>query len=197
MWRKRNRTIASSSTSALICKYCDTSEHSSARRNLCPNHDFTLQELIQRDIGDKYESYTISRPSKSFLNETDDNDQLKKAVDKIKSLSCFLCSVLFKVQVFINYYITKHSQNLPNKRMFQQNFWYPLCKVICEQLSVNDFQSKYKNIHYLEDLWTEFNSFEDMNLIVAKDGLRNYAQVLATACETTATCYNNYFIENF
>jgi hypothetical protein len=155
-----------------------------------------LQELIQRDIGDRHGRYTISLPLKSFLNETGDNDQLEKAVYKIKSLSSFLRIVLLKAQAFINYYIIKYLQNLPSE-FFHQNFWYSLCRVVCEQLSVSEFQSKYANIHYLEGLWTEFNSLEDINLIVAKGELRHYGQVLATACETTARCYNNYYIENF
>ncbi|CAO3683280.1 unnamed protein product [Rhizopus stolonifer] len=126
----------------------------------------------------------------------DDNDQLEKAVNKIKKLSGFLRIMMFKAQAFINYYIIKYPQNLP-KELFQQNFWYSLYRVVCEQLSVSDFQSKYTNIHYLEGLWTELNSLENINLIVAKDGLRNYGQALATACETTATCYNSYYIGNF
>ncbi|CAO3670036.1 unnamed protein product [Rhizopus stolonifer] len=176
---KRNRIVASSSTSTLICKSCGTGGHSSTRSKLCPNHNFTLQELIEQDIGNKYERYMISLRLKPFLNETDDNDQLEKAVDKIKSLSDFLRIVMFKAQVFINYYIIKYPQNLP-KEFFQQNFWYLLCRVVCEQLSVSAFQSKYTNVYYLEDLWTELNSLENINLIVAKDGLRNYGQVLAT-----------------
>ncbi|CAO3671500.1 unnamed protein product [Rhizopus stolonifer] len=86
---KRNRTVASSSTSTLICKSCGTSGHSSTRSKLCPNHNFILQELIEQDIGNKYERYMISLPTKPFLNETDDNNQLEKAVDKIKRLSGF------------------------------------------------------------------------------------------------------------
>jgi hypothetical protein len=64
---KRNRAAASSSTSALVCKSCNTSGHSSTRSKLCPNHNITLQKLIQRDIGDKHERYTISLPLKSFF----------------------------------------------------------------------------------------------------------------------------------
>ncbi|CAO3686639.1 unnamed protein product [Rhizopus stolonifer] len=97
----------------------------------------------------------------------DDNDQLEKAVDKIKRLSGFLRIVMSKAQVFINYYIIKYSQSLP-KELFQQNFWYSLCRMVCEQLSVSDFQSKYTNIHYLEGLWTELNSLENINLIDVK-----------------------------
>ncbi|KAI8090752.1 hypothetical protein BDF21DRAFT_396185 [Thamnidium elegans] len=103
---------------------------------------------------------------------------------------------LLRKKAFINYYIIKRPQNLPNV-CFQQNFWHSSCRVVCEQLSINDFQSKYANIHHLEDLWMELNNHEHINLIVAKDGMRNYGQVFSTACETIAMCYNNDCIENF
>ncbi|KAG2205543.1 hypothetical protein INT47_005918 [Mucor saturninus] len=70
---KRNRTTASSSSSTLICKSCDTSGHSSARSELFPNHNYTLQELIEKDIGAKNQRYTISLPLKGFLNKADDD----------------------------------------------------------------------------------------------------------------------------
>ncbi|KAI7884443.1 uncharacterized protein EV154DRAFT_554865 [Mucor mucedo] len=35
------------------------------------------------------------------------------------------------------------------------------------------------------------------NLFVPENGLKNYGQSLSTACETVATTYNNYYIENF
>ncbi|KAG2194569.1 hypothetical protein INT47_006528, partial [Mucor saturninus] len=184
------RTTASSSSSTLICKSCDTSGHSSARSKLCPNHNYTLQELIEKDIGAKYQRYTISIPLKGFLNETDDDD------DRLQDLSSFLRLVLFKAQIFVNDYILQYPNNLSNE-FFQQNFWYSLCRVVCKQLSIKDFQLKYATIHYLEDAWMELNNLEGVNLNVEKDGLKNYGQVLATACETTATCYNNYYIENF
>ncbi|GAA5811239.1 hypothetical protein MFLAVUS_004671 [Mucor flavus] len=103
---------------------------------------------------------------------------------------------MFKVKIFINYYILKYPENLVND-FFQQNFWYSLCRVVCKQLSVQEFQAKYTHIQHLEDLWTELNGYQNVDLIVEKEGLTNYGQVLSSACETTATCYNNYYIENF
>ncbi|CEG82063.1 hypothetical protein RMATCC62417_16189 [Rhizopus microsporus] len=59
------------------------------------------------------------------------------------------------------------------------------------------FQSKYAHILHLADTWQELNSLDGENLTVAKEGLTNYGQVLSAACETIATSYNNYYIENF
>ncbi|KAI7873227.1 uncharacterized protein EV154DRAFT_431081 [Mucor mucedo] len=41
----------------------------------------------------------------------------------------------------------------------------------------------------------ELNGFQ--RLTVEKEGLTNYGQVLSSACETTATCYNSYYIGSF
>lgn len=35
------------------------------------------------------------------------------------------------------------------------------------------------------------------SLFVPENGLKNYGQSLSAACETVATTYNNYYIENF
>lgn len=50
---------------------------------------------------------------------------------------------------------------------------------------------------FLAAMWNELNSFEGVNLTVARDGITNYGQVISSVCETIATSYNNYYIENF
>ena len=94
---------------------------------------------------------------------------------------------MFKAKIFINYYILKHPENLVND-FFQQNFWYSLCRVVCKQLPVKEFQTKYTHIQHLENLWTELNGFQNVDLTVEKNGLTKYEQVLSIACETTTTC---------
>ncbi|KAI8329114.1 hypothetical protein BC941DRAFT_333663, partial [Chlamydoabsidia padenii] len=36
-----------------------------------------------------------------------------------------------------------------------------------------------------------------INILVPLNNLRNYDQIVSTACVTLATCYNNYYVENF
>ncbi|KAI8881371.1 hypothetical protein K501DRAFT_274642 [Backusella circina FSU 941] len=98
---KRSRAAASSSTSVLLCGSCNAEGHSSARSKLCLNYKFTLKDLIQRDIGGKHERYTISIPLKSFLNETNDNEQLGKAVKD-------------EIQAFINPLIVELKNRVPS-----------------------------------------------------------------------------------
>ncbi|GAA5811730.1 hypothetical protein MFLAVUS_005172 [Mucor flavus] len=65
--------------------------------------------------------------------------------------------VMFKAKNFINYYILKYPENL-----------YSLRRVVCKQLSVQEFQAKYTHIQHLEDLWTELNGYQNVDLIVEK-----------------------------
>lgn len=47
------------------------------------------------------------------------------------------------------------------------------------------------------DTWNELSNMEGVNLTVARGGISNYGQVISTPCETIATSYTNYYVENF
>ncbi|KAI8092428.1 uncharacterized protein B0P05DRAFT_577272 [Gilbertella persicaria] len=65
-------------------------------------------------------------------------------------------------------------------------------------MEIGEFAQKYSyHIPYLHETWDELNDSDDIDLLVKIQGIKNYGQVLSTACETIATCYNNYYIENF
>ncbi|KAI7890974.1 uncharacterized protein EV154DRAFT_551846 [Mucor mucedo] len=153
---------------AISCKSCGESGHSSARKT------------IENKIGLNHQRYTVSIPLRSFL-PTSDDDAFNNTLNKIKSLSMFLRNVIYRAQFFINYYILRYSADLPNE-FFQQNFWYSLCRLINENMSIESFKQ---------------NGLEGVSMFVKKEGLTNYGQVLASACENVATCYNNFYIENF
>lgn len=154
-----------------------------------------MKELIQKNLGPQNQRYTVSIPLKSFMSSVDENAN-NTAVEKIKSLSMFLRKVAFNAQLFVNFYILKHPNSLPNE-LFKQNFWYSVCRVVYQNLSVQNFQSQYPLIPHLTEVWEELNGVEGVNLTVDKGGLTLYGQVVSSACESIATCYNNYYIENF
>ncbi|KAI7904418.1 uncharacterized protein BX663DRAFT_550801 [Cokeromyces recurvatus] len=65
-------------------------------------------------------------------------------------------------------------------------------------MNISEFTQKYSpQIPFLEETWTELNNIEGVSLRIEVEGLKNYGQVLSTACETVSTCYNNYYVENF
>ncbi|KAG2209788.1 hypothetical protein INT47_001936 [Mucor saturninus] len=165
--RARNSNLVIAA--AISCKSCGESGHSSAR---------------------------MSIPLRSFF-PTSDDDAFNNTLNKIKSLSMFLRNVIYRAQLFINYYILKYPADLPNE-FFQQNFWYSLCRLINENMSIESFKQKYiSHIPHLEEIWTELSGLEGVSMLVKKEGLTNYGQVLASACENVATCYNNFYTENF
>ncbi|KAI8078183.1 uncharacterized protein B0P05DRAFT_470570 [Gilbertella persicaria] len=85
-----------------------------------------------------------------------------------------------------------------NNEFFQQNFWYSVCRLINGNMEIGEFVQKYSyHIPHLHETWDELNDSDDIDLLVKTQGIKNYGQVSSTACETIATCYNNYYIENF
>ncbi|KAI7900005.1 uncharacterized protein BX663DRAFT_172057 [Cokeromyces recurvatus] len=65
-------------------------------------------------------------------------------------------------------------------------------------MEIREFAQKYfQHIPHLHETWDELNNFNNIDLLVETQGIKNYGQVLLTACEAIATCYNNYYIENF
>ncbi|KAG2195627.1 hypothetical protein INT47_005995 [Mucor saturninus] len=155
-----------------------------------------MQETIEIKIGLSHQRYTVSIPLRSFP-PTSDDDAFNNTLNKIKSLSIFLRNVIYRAQLFINYYILKYPADLQNA-FFQQNFWYSLCRLINENMSIESFKQKYiSHIPHPEEIWTELNGLEGVSMLVKKEGLTNNGQVLASACENVTTCYNNFYIENF
>ncbi|KAI7896149.1 uncharacterized protein EV154DRAFT_535887 [Mucor mucedo] len=69
--------------------------------------------------------------------------------------------------------------------------------MVYQNLSAQNFQSQYPLIPHLAEVWDELNGVEGVNLTVDKGNLTLYGQVVSSACESIATCYKNYYIENF
>ncbi|GAA5807293.1 hypothetical protein MFLAVUS_000650 [Mucor flavus] len=57
--------------------------------------------------------------------------------------------------------------------------------------------SSSKNVVLLTSSFVELSATMNGSLFVSENGLKNYGQSLSTACETVATTYNNYYVENF
>lgn len=65
-------------------------------------------------------------------------------------------------------------------------------------MEITEFAQKYsRTIPQLNETWNELQNSDNIDLRVNIQGLKNYGQALSDACETVATCYNNYYIENF
>lgn len=116
---------------------------------------------------------------------------------------------MFKAQLFVNHFILQHPTKLTND-FFEQNFWYTISIVIRGSSDkVKPTLQAYKDtkkgrpagqnldVDQLASSFVNLSATTNGSLFVSENGLKNYGQSLSTACETVATTYNNYYIENF
>ncbi|KAI8330336.1 hypothetical protein BC941DRAFT_440899, partial [Chlamydoabsidia padenii] len=61
----------------------------------------------------------------------------------------------------------------------------------------DDAQTRYPGFIGLQHSYDTLTSTYNINLLVPLNNLRNYGQIVSTACVTLVTCYNNYYVENF
>ncbi|KAG2209822.1 hypothetical protein INT47_001971 [Mucor saturninus] len=167
---KRARNVVPN-TSNLVCKSCGQNGHAFARSREYLNYNYTVKKLIEKNLGSQNQRYTVSIPLKSFMSSVDENAN-NTAVEKSKVFLCF-CE---KSPTTLSFFV---------------------CRAVHQNLSVQNFQSQYPLIPHLAKVWDEINGVEGVNLTVDKGNLTLYGQVVSSACESIATCYNNYYIENF
>lgn len=98
--------------------------------------------------------------------------------------------------MFINFCILTNVQAL-TAVIFEQNFWYRVCRVIYGRLTTEELQELYPNLENLVQSYQNLIQMNGVDLHVALNGITNYGEVVSSACETIATCYNNYYVENF
>jgi hypothetical protein len=150
---------------------------------------------------ESYERFTISLPLKSFLtvDEEDEGERLEQYQQRIIELSSFLRQVIYKAQILINYYILINSNNMDNlsRDIFDRNFWYRVCRLIYQNITIDELQRMYPALPGIEAAFNHMQSLENVNLLVEKGDLVGYGQIVSSACETVATTYNNFYVENF
>lgn len=179
-------------TSPSKCKSCGESGHRSAASSECRNHNLTLKQICERSFGD-YERYTKSITLDCFLSN---DDHLGQVRNKIIRLSSLLREVVYKAQTVINFYILKYPSSI-TVDIFKQNFWYRVCRVIYGNITIQRLQEMYPALEHLVEAYQTLNEADGVDTKVSLTEIKNYGQVISTACETIATCYNNYYVENF
>ena len=154
--------------------------------------DETINQRIYRIFGGQYEYYSIKIPLKSVIRP----GYSDTFINKVKIISAFNREVIFKAQLFVNYYIiTNCLTTIPNE-IFTQNFWYSICMLIFGNLSSQELQAKYSSVLNLAHAFDQY--FQDYPLSIRPlAGLKGYSQCLSAACITVATTYNNYYVENY
>ncbi|CEP20186.1 hypothetical protein [Parasitella parasitica] len=175
--RKRRELESSPSTSVpVVCKSCAQTGHNSARSHDYPNHEFTLAERLCRDLSKSYQRYTVYLPFESFPISEDDQNRLMQYQQTITRLSSFLREVIYKAQVFINYYILHSADSLTND-IFEQNFWYTICRLIYGNITIDVVENNYTRLANTTAAYNELQGLENVDLLVEKEGLTGYGHV--------------------
>ena len=166
------------------CKRCHEKGHKSARSPSYKYHISSKQEVFNKNLGQKYRPFTRKLPMDKCVAD--------QCVNTLKPIIISACrdvrNIVFRAQIFVNYYITLRSQqeldnDIPHC-IFQQQFWYSVCQLVNAKrvttstnippnmLAVwNVFQSQYSSIVYHQQI------------------AGGTSQCLAEACTELATSY--------
>lgn len=200
--RKKRVPTSSHSTPARACPACGSIEHGSVRSRDCPHHDFTLAERLSMAFPNGHERYTISIPLQSFLafeGDPPDNNSTRFQ-ERIITLSSFLKRFTYNAQILVNYYImfNRNPANMGDV-MFEQKFWYTVCRFIFQAITIEQIENKYPILTGFSASYRHLvqNLGYIGNLHVPLEGLVGYGHIVSTACETLAKTYVNFYLENY
>ncbi|KAI8097816.1 uncharacterized protein B0P05DRAFT_567806 [Gilbertella persicaria] len=183
--KRRKESEAGSSSRA------NTSGHTRATSRDCPNHEFSIKELLERAFPNYHQRYTTSLTLKLFLrHKQEDPNRLERYQNIIVRQSTFLRAVIYQAQIFVNYYLLVHSNSVEHisKYIFNQLF----CNINIHQL-----QDYYPSLLYLEAISNRLQDLENVNMLVQKGELVGYDQIVSSACESLVTAYSNFYVKNY
>ncbi|KAI8061405.1 hypothetical protein BDF21DRAFT_455741 [Thamnidium elegans] len=148
-----------------------------------------------------YQLYTVSITLKSFIRQDEGNpNKLLEYQERIITQSSFLREVVYKAQLLVNYYILNNANNnveyLSND-IFEKNFWYRVCRLIYGKITIEELQNFYPRLPGIQEAYNHLQALENVNLLVEREGLVGYGQIVSSACDTVATAYNNFYVENY
>lgn len=134
--KRQNSTIKSDKRQAkrqrvevdpyVACTSCKSVGHKSSRHPDCPNHISSKLEVMNRKLGTGFESFTRKLPFDTCVKENY-RDMLK---NRIISASDDVRQILFRAQLFVNYYIILNSNETITANVYQQSFWYSICQLV-------------------------------------------------------------------
>lgn len=187
---KRRKTATTDNEDT--CKRCHENGHKSARSPNCKYHISSKQEVFNRNLGQEYQPFTRKLPMDKCVTN--------QYVNTLKPIIISACrdvrNIVFRAQIFTNYYITLRSQQELNNDIphciFRQQFWYSVCQLVnAKRVTTstnmppnmvavwNVFQSQYNSIVYHQQI------------------AGGTSQCLAEACTELATSYHNNMVEHF
>ncbi|KAI8062966.1 hypothetical protein BDF21DRAFT_402712 [Thamnidium elegans] len=72
-----------------------------------------------------------------------------------------------------------------------------VCRLIYGKITIEELQNFYPRLPGIQEAYNHLQALENVNLLVEKEGLVGYGQIVSSACDTVATAYNNFYVENY
>ena len=110
----------------VICSNCKSTGHKSSRSSECPNHISSKLEVMNRNLGTNFQTFTRKVPFDDCVK--DDYKGVLK--NKIMSTCEAIRQIVFRAQLFVNYYVVLHSDEIITASLYQQSFWYSVCQLV-------------------------------------------------------------------
>ncbi|KAG2191846.1 hypothetical protein INT46_010558 [Mucor plumbeus] len=155
---KRQKVVADPN---VRCTNCKGTGHKTSLPPDCPRYILSKLEVMNQNLGTGFQSFTRKFPFDTCVKERY-RSVLK---DRILSASEDVRQLLFRAQMFANYFIILHSnKNIPGC-IYQQPFWYSICQLVNNRRitnskvlppgmldGCNNFKRQYPTILYKVDL---------------------------------------------
>ena len=171
-----------------VCSSCHQVGHNTARSRDCQNYKPTKSEELEHLMGGKPISFTRKIKLQTILRP----EYQSVILEKVKRVCNHIRNIVIRAQLFVNYYIITHSENVVDKKVFSQNFWYCITQLVLKK--------KPTNIKVLPgDLKACWESFSARYSSIKYDmaPVSGYSHCLSAACVELATTYTNAIVECF
>ncbi|KAI8079100.1 uncharacterized protein B0P05DRAFT_637594 [Gilbertella persicaria] len=189
--RRKESEAGPSSRANTVCTFCGQSGNTRATSRDCTNHEFSIKELLERAFPNYHQRYTTSLTLKSFLrHKQEDPNRLERYQNIIVRQSTFLRAVIYRAQMFVNYYLLVHSNSV------EHIFKYIFNQLFCN-INIHQLQDYYPSLLYLEAISNRLQDLENVNMLLQKGDLVGYDQIVSSACESLVTAYSNFYVENY
>jgi hypothetical protein len=141
---------------------------------------------------DGYNRTTISLPVSSVIRQ----GFRTIFTEHSKLVSEFQRNVVFKTQLFVNYFIISNCVSETPKKIFEQNFWYQICHFTINDIKEGTSQAIYDSVDSFENAYTRFITQRSQAIHFGERPV-GFAQSLSDACVTIKTTYRNFYVETF
>jgi hypothetical protein len=187
--RQSRTTTSAGKETETICSNCKMSGHKSARSSKCKNYEPSKDFIMKKKLGGAYDHYTKKVPLENWI-KTEYKSLFQR--NAIKA-SAEVRHVVYRAQLFVNYYLVMHKNDIIPKEIYTQNFWSSVFHLILDK------EKKVQDKHVPHDLVEIFKTFKISHSRIIYRGTitSGVPNCFPHAAKELATIYTNMTVENF